>query len=625
MSFATALDAKEQVRQATEIVELVGSYLELRRQGTGYVALCPWHDDSRPSLQVNPHRQSWKCWVCDVGGDVFSFVMRQEGVDFRQALEMLAERSGIELTSQRKSQVPPGSPHDKKTLYAATRWAEEQFHDCLLQAPDAGVARDYLDQRAIEASSIERFRIGFSPGNSHWLQDRARSTGFSPAVLEAAGLTQQYADSGRFRDRFRGRVIFPIRDTMDRPIAFGGRVLPAVAEQIEQSRGNPPPKYVNSPETLLFSKSNQLYGLNIARQIVAKTRHLVVVEGYTDVVIPQQHGVHDIVATLGTALNERHIQLLKRFVDRVTLVYDGDEAGQRRASEILKLFVAAQLDLRILTLPDGYDPCDFVCDEGAGAFRQLVEQAPDALEHKVRMAVAGIDLARETHRATEALEDILATVSGAPRLQGRTTESTRLREQQILARVARQFRLPETEIRGRMRELRLRKAGSHSAPAETTEPQRLMDALSARERELFEILLVHPELAAEAMQRLDTTLMPSSLVQRLLAIYREFIADGELPEFNRVLTVVDDPEVKNLLVELDERGRQKAEYAEDHAADRLNGLILAYDQTRTTRESRHKLIALEEEQLNAEQELDLLDELIQLQRERQGISAPTDG
>ena len=625
MSFATALDAKEQVRQATEIVELVGSYLELRRQGIGYVAICPWHDDTRPSLQVNPNRQSWKCWVCDVGGDVFSFVMRQEGVDFRQALEMLAERSGIELSPQRKSQVAPGSPNDKKTLYAATRWAEEQFHDCLLQAPDAGVARDYLDQRAIESSSIERFRIGFSPGSSHWLQDRARSTGFSPAVLEAAGLTQQYADSGRFRDRFRGRVIFPIRDTMDRPIAFGGRVLPAVAKQIEQSRGNPPPKYVNSPETLLFSKSSQLYGLNIARQIVAKTRHLVVVEGYTDVVIPQQHGVHDIVATLGTALNERHIQLLKRFVDRVTLVYDGDEAGQRRASEILKLFVAAQLDLRILTLPDGFDPCDFVCDEGADAFRQLVEQAPDALEHKVRMAVAGIDLSRETHRATQALEDILATVSEAPRLQGRTTESMRLREQQILARVARQFRLPETEIRSRMRELRLRKTSNVPATAESTEPQRLIEALSARERELFEILLVHPELAADAMQRLDTTLMSSSLVQRLLAIYQEFTRDGELPEFNRVLTVVDDPAIKNLLVELDERGRQKAEYAEEHAADRLNGLIRDYDQTRTTRESRHKLIALEEEQLNAEQELDLLDELIQLQRERQGISAPTDG
>ena len=625
MSSAMALDVKEQVRQATEIVDLVGSYLELRRQGTGYVALCPWHDDTRPSLQVNPNRQSWKCWVCDVGGDVFSFVMRQESVDFRQALEMLAERSGVELSPAGKPKSHPGSPHDKKTLFAAVLWAQQQFHDCLLQAPDAEPARDYLRERAIEAPSIQRFHIGFAPGQFHWLQDRARTTPFSPAILEAAGLTQQYADSGRFRDRFCGRLIFPIHDTLDRPIAFGGRVLPDVARKIEASRGNPPPKYVNSTETLLFSKSNQLYGLNIARQAVSKTRHLVVVEGYTDVVIPQQHGVPDIVATLGTALNERHIHLLKRFVDRVTLVYDGDEAGQRRAAEILKFFVAAQLDLRILTLPDGFDPCEFVRQRGADAFRQLVESAPDALEHKVRTAVSGIDLSRETHRATQALEDILATVSQAPRLQGRTTESMRLREQQILARLARQFRLPETEIRSRMRELRLRNSGTGTSNREPTEPQRLIEALSARDREFFEILLINPELATDALKRVGPPSMASPVARGLIAIYQELIAAGELPDFNRVVTGTDDPGVKNLLVELDERGRQKTEHADDNAADRLSGLIRDYDHSRTTRESRHKLIALEEEQLNAEQELDLLDEVIQLQRDRQGISTPTDG
>jgi DNA primase len=318
----TYADAKEQVRQATDIVDLVGKQIDLRRQGRHFVGLCPWHNDRKPSLQVNPDRQTWKCWVCDIGGDVFSFVMQREGCDFVEALKMLAERAGIQLDLGRQRKVEPGSPDDKNTLYACCEWAARQFHECLLKSDVAKGAREYVQQRAITPASVERFAIGFAPDEWTWLADRARTTPYSLKVLEAAGLVGQ-GERGYY-DRFKGRLIFPIRDSQGRTIAFGGRVLP----------GNTDPragKYVNCPETRLYTKSETLYALDVARNNVAQSRQLVVVEGYTDVVLAHQHGVGEAIACCGTAVTERHIRTLKRFADTIYLVLDGDEAGQRRA------------------------------------------------------------------------------------------------------------------------------------------------------------------------------------------------------------------------------------------------------------------------------------------------------
>ena len=227
MSFGATHDAKEQVRQAIDIVELVGSYLPLRRQGRLYVGICPWHDDSRPSLQVNPERQSWKCWVCNLGGDVFSFIMQREGVEFREALTILADRAGLTLPSSRpQSRETAGGPLEKQTLYEVVAWAERQFRDCLNSSPAGDLAGRYFDERGINRESRAAFHLGFSPNQWQWLLDRARSTSFPPAALEAAGLVGKSTKSDRYYDRFKGRAIFPIRDTQGRPIGFGGRTIP---------------------------------------------------------------------------------------------------------------------------------------------------------------------------------------------------------------------------------------------------------------------------------------------------------------------------------------------------------------------------------------------------------------
>ncbi|MEA1952179.1 MAG: CHC2 zinc finger domain-containing protein, partial [Planctomycetota bacterium] len=290
-----SLDVKEQVRQAVDIVDLVGHYIQLRRQGRGYVGLCPWHDDSRPSLQVNPERQSFKCWVCDIGGDVFSFTMQMEGVSFREALEILAERAGIELKARPAPR--PGTPEaagDKQTLYKAMAWAESLYHKYLLESPDAEPARRYLVERGITAESIEKFHIGFAPDRWEWIlsvaepgqskQSQSNPHSARAKVLEAVGLLGRREGGGTY-DRFRGRVLFSIRDTQNRPVGLGGRVLPEFADEKAA-------KYYNTTDTPLFSKSHLLYGLDVARQYIHKKFDdtALVMEGYTDCIMAHQYG-----------------------------------------------------------------------------------------------------------------------------------------------------------------------------------------------------------------------------------------------------------------------------------------------------------------------------------------------
>ncbi len=616
MSFGSSYDIKEQVRQATDLVDLVSRSIRLRRQGRIYVGLCPWHDDSRPSLQVNPDRQSWKCWVCNIGGDVFSFVMKREGVDFPEALRILAERAGIEVSAHGPKKVAPGSPDDKQTLYRVMAWAEEQFHRCLLDSADAEPARQYLVERGISQDSVRRFHLGFAPLAWRWLQDRAKSTTFSPAVLDASGLSIK-PQQGQPYDRFRGRLMFSIRDTEQRPIAFGGRVLPQLAQDQYQEKA----KYINSPETRLFSKSNHLYGLDIVRATTMQDPHIIAVEGYTDVIMAHQQGLNNVVAALGTALGERHVSILRRFADRITLVLDGDEAGKRRTNEVLELFVAAQVDLRILTLPANLDPCDFLRQHGREAFEALLAEAVDALEHKVRTVTEGLDVLQDVDQAHRALEEILRTMANAPRLAGVTDESLRLREQQLLVRLARQFHVDESTLRARLRELRkpTRRAAAKPAPVDKS------PGLLPIEQELFEILLSHPELVDQALESIDPLRLASLQARELWELYVHARSEGVACDPDNVLTMAENAEVKSLLVQLHELACRKAPLASIDAEHRLHGIVRDFDFQKERSAQRQELANMEKREYDEKEELAVLQKFIEQERNRQGISAPTDG
>lgn len=608
MSFGPLDDTREQVRRSVDIVELIRNYVDLRSQGREFVGICPWHDDSKPSLKVNPERQYWKCWVCNVGGDIFSFVMRRENVEFREALEMLAERAGIPLRNARP--VAVGSPDDKRTLYRAAAWAEEQFHRCLTESPEAQAVRDYVAQRHIDGESVQRYRLGFSPNQWQWLLDRARGANFSPEVLQAVGLAVRSERSGKPYDVFRGRLIFPIRDAQGRPVAFGARIVPGVTE----FEGG---KYINSTETRLYTKSEQFYGLDVVRHHVEKHRRLTIVEGYTDVILAVQHGLEDVVAVCGTALTERHLRLLKRYADTVTLVLDGDAAGQNQTNRILEMFIAEQMDLRILTLPDGLDPADYVQQHGAESFRALAAAALDALEHKIRLHSQGLDVTRETHRANQALEEILRVVSLAP--QATSLSAGRLREQQIAARLARQFHVLESSVHARLAELR--KARKTPAPAVSKPfdpPRYTLRSLPQRDRELLEIVCVQPDLLDEAQRVLTSDRLEAEPARQIYSAFLHLWQQRQAADVADVMSLLDDLDLKTLLVELDEQAARKARRSEQSPAERLQDLLHYHQLAETELDRRRRLTALEQK-LDSQKEIDVLQEIIELTRQRQGF------
>jgi DNA primase len=619
-----SFDTKQRVKQAIDIVDLVGSYVSLRRAGRGYVGLCPWHDDTRPSLQVNPERQSFKCWVCDLGGDVFSFVMKMEGVGFAEALALLADRANIPLAPTGRS-VAPGPADDKRLLYQAMAWADAQYHDCLLNDPQAAPAREYLSQRGITSASIHTFQLGFAPDRWDWIVERAAGTPYTAAVLERIGLVARRRQGPGWYDRFKGRVLFPIFDAQGRAVGTGGRVLPHLATDETA-------KYVNSPETPLFSKSNLLYGLNVARDAIRKTGTALVMEGYTDCIAAHQFGFENAVAVLGTAMGASHVQLLRRFADRVrvVLVLDGDEAGRRRAREVLELFVAGNVDLRVLTLPDESDPAEFLSAHGAAAFERLAADAPDALTHAFHAATAGVDLQADVYAATQALEQLVATIARAPRLRADTQVEDRLREEKFLQRLASEFRVPEQQVRRLMTEMR-RKSASRAPAAAPVVPASVRGPIDPLERELLEILVQFPATIEQVAGAIQPAQFVSESCRQVFAQAVALHRAGIVSDVERLLLENDDPGIKNLLVELDERGSAKRGASVEA---RLQDVLAGFERRQTNERMRERTAALKQRQLAEEEELAMLVELeqrerarqqAQSQRAREDTSEPTDG
>jgi DNA primase len=625
-----SFDTKERVKQAVDIVDLVGSHIQLRRQGRNYVGLCPWHDDSRPSLQVNPERQSFKCWVCDIGGDVFSFVMKMEGVEFREALQMLADRAGIVVEKPHRQHLTnpagetadglqdnAGGSYDKRTLLQAMAWAEKQYHQCLLNSPDADAARRYLQERGITDESIERFHLGFSPLERDWILRHVQGDANQEKrvrrakTLEAVGILARPAEGGSFYDRFRGRLLFSIHDTQGRPVGIGGRVLPELGT-------TSPAKYVNSPETPLFTKSKLLYGLDIARDALRKTRTALVMEGYTDVIVAHQYGFQNAVAVLGTALGDSHIRLLKAHADRIVLVLDGDEAGTKRANEVLELFIAQQADLRILTLPEDLDPCDFLHKYGAGAFSELLaDKAIDALDHAYEVTTRGIDVERDVHGVGQAIERLLAIVARAPRLSGDTRGDARIQEQKIVQRLAGKFRVDEQELRRRLTALR-RRAASRPMTArpgtqseeESAKPSEPMDSW---QQAVLELVLAHPESLPAIRSRIGLDCLAAESCRLIYETCCRLADENILPTFDRLMLEFDEPAVKNLLVGVDERAQATGQRSADPEA-LLNGLVMTMSLKEDEKQRPTEIATLREGGLDEKQQAAMLEDIIRQRR-----------
>lgn len=350
----------EEVRSASDIVDVVGNYVRLKKRGSGFVGLCPFHNEKTPSFNVNPRMQIFKCFGCGVGGDVFQFLMRVERLSFPEAVRALAENAGIVIPDD----TNPGPQADaSESVYHALRFAARFFHDQLVETDAGRTALHYLvDIRGINTSSIRKFGLGYAPDSWDALLHAAKDASISEAVLLKAGLVVERNDGSGVYDRYRNRVIFPIFSKVGKVIGFGGRVL---------SDGDQP-KYINSPETIVYHKSHVLYGLFQARQDIRRQGEAILVEGYTDVISLAQAGVGHVVASSGTALTVEQIDAIKKYCDRVILIYDADTAGAAAAVRGIDLILERGLAVYVVRLPDKEDPDTFVRREGPEAFLRFL-------------------------------------------------------------------------------------------------------------------------------------------------------------------------------------------------------------------------------------------------------------
>ncbi len=391
---------KDKILDLVDIVEVIGERIPLKPKGREMVGLCPFHDDHKPSFNVSPTKKIFKCWSCGAGGDVIKFVQLYERVNFREALGRLAERAGID------AQVSPEERRRFEARDALRRvmvWARAYFHRNLLETDAGRVALDYAHSRGLSDETIERFGIGLATDAWDDLLQSARRARVPAALLEQGGLVTTN-EKGRTYDRFRNRLIFPICDSLGRPIAFGGRTL-----------GDDQAKYLNSPESALFQKSRVLFAFDAARDAMRSDARAVVVEGYLDAVLLHQHGISSAVATLGTALSDSHIKLLKPLVDSVVLCFDGDEAGQRAADRGLETAVQHAVDVRICVLDGGLDPADMVTQKGAAALTNVLSGAQDALQFKWDQTVRSLKQGerRASRSGIEAFLNVVANASVA--------------------------------------------------------------------------------------------------------------------------------------------------------------------------------------------------------------------
>ncbi len=552
---------KELVRSRTDIVRLIGETVTLHSKGRDFKGLCPFHDDHNPSFTVNPERQTYKCWSCGEGGDCFSFVMKQDAISFPETLEMLAKRAGLEIPSNRLR--GPSEPKDKPHLYDVLEWAEKEFHQCLLSTAVAERARNYLYSRGFSNKSISDFKLGFHPESWDWLIQRARGR-FDTELLVRASLAKKREESTGFYDQFVDRVMFPIHDERGRTVAFGGRILP-------DSTCKPDAKYLNSSETVVFSKSRICYALDMARKAIKDTGTVLVMEGYADCVKAHQGGIHNAVATLGTALTETHVTILRRLAQKVVLVFDGDSAGMAAAEKAIPRFLAQDVDLRILTIPDGLDPDEYVDQNGGDALLKLAEDAPEAFEYQLRLL-----LARHGNTTLDArqrvLDGMLTLLTVSPGIAGTVKEDF------IVGRLPQRLGLPETDVRRRLKQLRSTTSAQSTRPSERKvtadssgddvdqlRRKQVVDSLQRSvnndeklECELLQLLFTQPDMIHAVRREIGPDDFQHEALREILSHWFDMQDEGCEPNYERLLSRIECLHQKRLVVWIEENSPHRS-------------------------------------------------------------------
>ena len=384
----------DDVRQSNDIVDVISQYVRLKRSGRNYFGLCPFHNEKSPSFSVSPEKQIFHCFGCGVGGNVFTFLTKIEGINFVEAVQLLAERANIQLPTL-ENNVDSAKEALKAKVYKVNEFTAKYYHENLYR-PESKMAQEYIKKRKLSNETLKSFQIGFS-GKFDELYKELKKQGFEDREILESGLVNKN-ERGQYIDRYRNRLMFPICDVRGRVIAFGGRVL-----------DDTKPKYINSPENIVYSKGRHLYGLNVAKKYDIKKR-LLIVEGYMDVVSLHQRDIHNVVASLGTALTQQQGYLLRNNTEQIILSYDSDEAGQTAKVRAMEILQNMGCDIRVLQMEGAKDPDEYVIKYGNARFQNLVDKAISVIEFKVKILRQSLNL-ESTNDKIKFLNEIAKLIS----------------------------------------------------------------------------------------------------------------------------------------------------------------------------------------------------------------------
>ncbi|NLZ04189.1 MAG: DNA primase [Phycisphaerae bacterium] len=539
--------AISRVQQANDIVDVVAEHVSLKRKGREMLGLCPFHEDHTPSMNVSPTKQIFKCFACGAGGDVIKFVQMRENLTFPQAVERLAERAGIQLES-RRSAAPqrrdPVSDVDPNLLARVNAWATKFFQQCLNDPERGKVARDYLASRKISAESIARWNLGVAPNAVDALA-KAAGPRIPLRLLQQGGLV-----AGAGQDKFVHRLMFPITDATGRFIGFGGRTLSDAGA-----------KYINSPTTPLFDKSNTLYGLEQARHRIVSTGTAVVVEGYTDVIMAHQFGCANVVATLGTSFTTGHGRTLRRYAKRVVLVYDSDVAGMEAANRALEVCLSQRLDIKLGFVPEGKDPCEFLLVAGKEAFDRVVDGATDVLQFKwdrLRTAFEGDDSLANRRTILNEFLQAVATGLAANNIPVLDSGLIVNKLSKIIGLTPREINADLSRRMGRVSKT-MKSDGDRRNEVEPIDWGQGLYA--AAQREVLEVLLNEPALFQGRQEEICVSLFNVPILRQIAEVLLDALRSDDGFSLSGLLARIESVSLAEGLVALQAAGEQKGNYA----------------------------------------------------------------
>ena len=576
----------DDVRQSNDIVDVISQYVRLKRSGRNYFGLCPFHNEKSPSFSVSPEKQIFHCFGCGVGGNVFTFLTKIEGINFVEAVQLLAERANIQLPTLGNN-LDSAKEELKSKVYKVNEFTAQYYHEKLYR-PESKIAQEYIKKRKLSNETLKAFKIGFS-GNFDELYRELKKQGFEDREILESGLVNKN-ERGQYIDRYRNRLMFPICDARGRVIAFGGRVL-----------DNSKPKYINSPENVVYSKGRHLFGLNVAKKYDIKKR-LLIVEGYMDVISLHQRDIHNVVASLGTALTQQQGYLLRNNTEQIILSYDSDEAGQTAKVRAMEILQNMGCDIRVLQMEGAKDPDEYVIKYGNARFQNLVDKAISVIEFKVKILRQSLNL--------ESTNDKIKFLNEIAKLIAKIDNS--MEREVYIEKIAKEYDVSKEAIYAEVNKLTYKESKddkilSRPKPVvrhiERNEEEDVSEATKRRENTVLAILLSGDRNIYEIIkQNISIKDFKYGIAKKITQkLYEEF-ENGN----SNINSIIDDlsEEEQNHITKI-----MAEDYGIDDVEKAIDDIIQSYEKDKLNERKLEILEALEEKSIEEGQKKELEKEL----------------